>query len=491
MKIETQPMENHQVRLIAELDQDLMESYKRRAARKISQETRIPGFRPGKAPYDVIRRLYGEESIEKQAISMLVDDTYPKMLEESGIKPSAPGSLDDILSTNPPKLAFTIPLEPTVELCDYHAIRKTYQPEPVSEEEVQKALDNLQLAYGTAEPVSRPAQIGDLVYIKLSGQLTEEAQEEEEREVIKERPYQLIIEEEDEETAWPFKGFSKELIGLAADEGKTIIYQYPDNSPFEKLRGKEVEFLVTVQSVKEIKKPALDDEFAKSTGEYQSLEEMLSSLRSNMEANRLREYDNKYFSELVDEIASQSTIKYPPVLLEQQTEELLESFIENLEERHIELNTFLKANKIDRETFIEKQIRPAAKKQLEHSLVLDKIGEQEKIDIDRETLVKETTQTLQRFTDMPGFQSPKSSSERQRMVDVVFRNTAERLMNQQILDRLKAIATGQFKSDEIENSVPLPEENPVADQTAAEPSQTADEKPVPAKKRSASKKKEI
>ncbi len=94
LKIEKQLQDDHQVKLIVEVEPERMEANKRRAARKLAERGKIPGFRPGKAPYDVIRLHYGDEAIIEQAVDFLVDEVYPKALEEADVKPAAPGALE-------------------------------------------------------------------------------------------------------------------------------------------------------------------------------------------------------------------------------------------------------------------------------------------------------------------------------------------------------------------------------------------------------------
>ncbi|MCX7976476.1 MAG: trigger factor, partial [Bellilinea sp.] len=213
MKLEIQPRDDHQVNVIAEFENELLEQFKRRSARKIAEKTRIPGFRPGKAPYDVVRRVVGDEALLEQAIEDLIDEYYPKILEEAQIKPGAAGNLEKILSLDPPKFSFIVPLEPEVDLGNYKDIRLEYSPEAVEEQEVTEFLKRLQTNYSTAEPVDRPAQDGDLVYVKFSGKLTQPAEGEDEV-VFPERPAQFILGSDlMENRSFPFPGFSENLVG--------------------------------------------------------------------------------------------------------------------------------------------------------------------------------------------------------------------------------------------------------------------------------------
>ena len=91
MNVEKQILDDHQAKLVVDVDKEQLEVFKRRAARKLAERGKIPGFRPGKAPYNIIARTFGEEAITEQAIEMLMDDIYPKVLEEAQVEPAAAG----------------------------------------------------------------------------------------------------------------------------------------------------------------------------------------------------------------------------------------------------------------------------------------------------------------------------------------------------------------------------------------------------------------
>jgi len=222
LKIETQPLEDQQVKIIAEIEPEKMESFKVRAARKISRNAKIPGFRPGKAPYDVVRRQYGDAAIEQEAVEIMLDELYPQILDEAGVKPSAAGTLEQIISMDPPKFSFLVPIEPDVILGDYRAVRKAYTPEPVTDDEYNKVIKNLQRNFATAEPVEdRAVEEGDLVYLKIDGEFVKP--EEDQKEIVKDMPFQVFVEkEQSNKDEWPFPGFGLKLVGAKENDEVVI-----------------------------------------------------------------------------------------------------------------------------------------------------------------------------------------------------------------------------------------------------------------------------
>ena len=133
MKIQKELLEDHQIELNVEIDADPYEKAKHQAARKIAKKVKIPGFRPGKAPYNVILRHVGEGAIVEDAVDILIEDIYPKILDEAEIQPYGPGSLQNIESLDPPTFKFLVPLAPEVELGDYKVLEIPYEMPEVDE----------------------------------------------------------------------------------------------------------------------------------------------------------------------------------------------------------------------------------------------------------------------------------------------------------------------------------------------------------------------
>ncbi len=441
MKFEKKELNDNQIEITVEADKDQFQTAKIRAAISISKGSKIPGFRPGKAPYDVIKRTYGEELIEERAVELLVNQIYPELLKEADIKPHGPGNLEEIISKDPPKFRFKIPLEPVIDLGDYKSIRQAYKLPKVEKSEFDKVLENLQLNYATAEAADRPAEKGDLVSVKINAVLTKPDKDQEPN-ILKSTPHQVIIGEQSDEEQFPFNGFGDQLIGLKAGDTKEFTHEYSRESNYEKLRGKEAQFSITVDSVKALTKPALDDQFAKMVGleKYADLEE---SIRLQLETRTKNEYENKYFDELLEKIIKKAKLKYPPQMLEDEIKDVLKSVEQDIARQNLDLDTYLKINNREKEDFIEKDIKPSAVKRLEQALVIDEIGRQEKIELDQKELQKEFTKTFMKMQSAPNFRGLQKEFTTKKLSNMVVMQAASRLMNQQTLNKLRSIATGE------------------------------------------------
>ena len=444
MKFEKKQLDNHQIEITVETDEEQFNKSKGKAAREISKESKIPGFRPGKAPYDVVQRIYGEDYIEERAVELMINELYPQIIKEADIKPYGPGKLDDVLEKNPPKFQLTIPLEPTVELADYKTLKVPYKLPKTTEKEIEAVLKNLQTNYATAEEVDRPTESGDLVTAVINAELTK-PDEGQDAQILKDTPHQAILGENTEEEQFPFKGFSDNLIGMSKGEEKEFTHKYPKESDFEHLRGKEVKFKVRLETVKKLVKPKLDDEFAKTLG-LDDLKTVKESIQLQLETEKRNEYDNEYYDDLLDKLVKKSVVKYPPLALEDEINDVLSNFESNLAKQNLDLDTYLKINSREREDFVEKDIKPAAQKRLEHALVMDEVSRTEKIELDQAELQQEYARSFMQMQSGPDFQKLQKQFTTQKLANVTVMQAASRLMNQKTLEQLKAYANGEMEA---------------------------------------------
>src|SRR5512141_3044726 len=234
LKIEKTIEENHEAKLVVEIDPELMDKYKRRAARKIAERGKIAGFRPGKAPYEMVVRTYGEQPIIEQAVDFLIDAEYQNILKEADVNPGAAGSLESIDSLEPPKFTFRVPLAPTVDLGDIHSLRMPYEWMAPDQADVDKAIEDLRQMYATTENVEREVQEGDYVLVDVKSETPE----------LNRTGFAAFVRSEERDTEWPYNGFARELMGLKPGDTKTIRHTFPEDWELEALRGKETEMEV-------------------------------------------------------------------------------------------------------------------------------------------------------------------------------------------------------------------------------------------------------
>ncbi|MDK2981842.1 MAG: trigger factor [Chloroflexota bacterium] len=485
MKFEKKQLDNHQVEIIVETDEEQFKKSKGKAAREISKESKIPGFRPGKAPYDVVERIYGEDYIEERAVELVINELYPQIIKEADIKPYGPGKLDEILEKNPPKFQLTIPLEPVVELADYKTLKVPYKLPKTTAKDIDEVLKNLQTNYATAEEVDRPSASGDLVTAVINAELTK-PDKDQDAQILKDTPHQAVLGENTDEEQFPFKGFSDNLIGMSVGEEKEFSHKYPKDSEYEHLRGKEVQFKVRLETVKKLIKPELNDEFAQTLG-LDDLKTVKESIKLQLETEKRNEYDNEYYDELLDKLVKKSVVKYPPLALEDEIKDVVTNFEANLAKQNLDLDTYLKINTRKEEDFMENDIKPAAQKRLEQALVMDEVSRIEKIELDQNELQQEYARSFMQMQSGPDFQKLQKQFTTQKLANATVMQAASRLMNQKTLERLKDYASGEMEAREKEAKEKEAAEKKAKEDEAKVEKETAEPKAEakPAKKKAA------
>lgn len=451
MKIQTEFTDDQQAKVIVEFEPEVLEQYKHKAARKIAQNTRIPGFRPGKAPYNMVLNYVGEGSIMDEAIGLIVDKFYPEILSEEKLKPYSEGSLDNITSEDPLTLLFTVPLEPVVELGSLDDLKEPYQPPVISEEEVQDYILQVRRNTGTIVPLDTPAIEGDLVFFTLTA-VNGQPKEGEDQIIESPLPQQVLIpsEQEQEDDEWPFKGFARKLIGAKADDEIEITYQYPEDETYEKFSGKQVVFKVKVQSVKGLQLREIDEAFLKEMGDFTNPEEMEQYIRERLEADAVAEYDDDYYNDLIDRIRQNSTIKYPPQMLEDEINDVLERVENQLKDRQMDLDVYLKIRKIDKETLIKDEIKPTAITRLERSLVAKELTKKYDLRLSEEELEHQVEVVLTALMQSGELEEVKRTLGEKKFGSSVAVTAAEQAVDKKIRQFLRRIASPEsLLADEL------------------------------------------
>jgi trigger factor len=448
LNIEKQYQDDHSVKLIVEVDAEKMNTYKRRAATKLSTRAKIPGFRPGKAPYDIVVRSLGEGAIAEQAVDLFIDAEYGNILTQADVNPGAAGSLESVDSLDPMKMTFRVPLAPEVDLGEYHAVRMPYEWEKPGDKEVDDALENLRQMYATTETVEREIQVGDYVLLDVESETPE----------LNRTGFAAFVRSEEKDTEWPYNGFANELVGLKPGESKTIAHTFPEDWDVEEIKA-------TVKTVRGVTLPDLDDELAKMAGAGETLDALKEVVRKDVEMRSQDEYDDKFFVELIEKVKEGATIKYHAHTIAHEGEHVLSDLSSRIAQQGMDLETYFKLRGTTREKFIEEEVNPVAKKRLERGLILDEVVRQEKISVDNASIEAEYNNTMISLMQQGmDFSKVRGGKKGQRQLsEAIAMESASRVMTRKALDMLKSIAKGEYKPVEE-----TPAEEPKQEEAGAE-----------------------
>ena len=458
MKIDTSFQEDHQVKLTVEIEQETLEGSKRRAAKQIAKKVKIPGFRPGKAPYDVIQKHVSEATILENALELIIDDIYPKAIEESEIKPYGPGSLENFTNEDPPIFEFTVPLLPEVKLEDIRKLRINYEKKEVKDEDINQVIDNLRENQAIIEPADRKIEEGDMVYIVLSGERKGE-EDESKKTLIEERRYPVIIEKEgvDQKSEYPYPGFSRELIGLTADDEKTLEFHFADDYEFDKLQGITGLYNIKIEEVKARSLPELNDEFVKSVGDYEDLDGMREDISKTLSERFENERNAEYEDQIIKKLLNQVEIKYPPQMLEHEIDHFIEDLERQLAQQGLDIDLYKKSRDIEIEELRE-EVKPNAEERMKRGLIIMEVAEQEEISLTQEEIEEKTQQTLTEIKQMYSEQEVKKFTQPQVLERLVNRIITDEIISR-TLERLRIIAKGEKIPEKVDNAATEKETN--------------------------------
>lgn len=387
MKVSTERLPESQVELRIEVEDERLRKAKASAYRRLAGKVRIPGFRPGKVPPDVLERHLGEGAVLHEALDRLMPQVYREALEQEEIEPIDQARYE--LVTEEPLVAkFTVPVRPKVDLGDYTSLRVPREPVSVEPERVQDGLEALRHRYATFEPVDRPVQWGDILRAGVGGEIDGNTFVREE-----DAEFQLA-----EGRAISIPGFAEGLIGREKGAEFELELTVPDDAPDERLRGKEARYRVVIKELKQEVLPELDEDFARQVGEGFS---DITALRSRVEADLLealeREAERSYHDSALDALVERAQTEYPPVVIEREVERLLSEEVRAAQpagpqargasERET-LGRFLeRAGKSEDE--LRKELEPIAEARIRRSLVLSELAEAEHIQVTDEEVEAE------------------------------------------------------------------------------------------------------
>lgn len=400
MKTEFTDVSETRKHLAFEIPSDVVDAEIDRVAKGYSRTVRVPGFRPGKVPAAVVRQRYKDQilyDVAHDLIPRLVGDA----LRERGLEPVATPDIKDVSIEEGQPLKFVADFEtlPPIDPGEYTGVTLRKQPAVLEVGAVDQAIERLRQQAARWHPVEgRPAAAGDTLLVDLTRTRRRRlvalpgepgpppAHEEDD----KPETLQGVSIELGNESNPP--GFDDHLIGTAAEDHRTFTSTLPTNYAVAELAGATMDYDVTVKAVRHKELPALDDDFAKELGEFDSLDALRDRVRHDLQHEAEHESDHKLRHDLLQTLAGRMRMA-PDVLVDREIDRRLEEFVRRLMEQGVDPN---KAN-IDWQEFRERQ-RQAAADTVRSTLVVDEIARREQIEATDEDLDQE----IARFAERSG-----------------------------------------------------------------------------------------
>ena len=443
--------DSHEILLTAEVVPERVQKELRAMAKKMGKRVRIPGFRPGKAPVNIIISRLGRDYLLQEVADDMIDEAHQAAIETVMDEVSGGAALRDI-RLEPLSFEFVAPLKSEVDPGDYRSIR--IDAEEVDDEKVQEMvadeLENIQDQNKVWTPVEdRPVQYGDLVTlgIKMTIDGEEELNEEEWDIIPSETDYTMSPE------------FDANVAGMTLGESKTFTLTFPEDAA-SKWSGKEGEFEVEVKTIKAEELPELTDDLVAENSDYETIEAFIESseisIREGLEAEAEREFQRK----MLEALKEGATIRYAPATLYQEVQRL-EAEREDIYKSYGFESTeeLLKLQGKTREQYLA-ELEPEAKARLEEELLLDEIVKREKLDASDYELAQYIRGAGISPEDAEKFVQRLEDDEYYRLYILML------VLRRKAHDLLTAIARGE--------DVPEPGEHPV-EEAPEEPEEEAEE----------------
>jgi trigger factor len=378
IKTNTTELPDSRVRVEVEVPTEALERELKTAASQLGREMRVPGFRSGKVPAEVVLQQVGREAVMDEAVRRGLPGWYEEALADAGIQTVGDPQVD--LSDLPEKgapLAFTIEVGvvPPAQLGDYKGVEVGRREPKVDDQEVEAELERIRESLASLETVDRSAGEGDFVVMDYVGSLdgTEFEGGEGRGQVVELGSGRLI------------PGFEEQLKGASAGDQRTVELTFPDDYPAEQLAGQDASFTVEVKEVKEKKLPELDDDFAVEAGGYDSLDELRAEIQSRIAQAEERAIEAEFREAAVDAVVAQAKVEVPHELVHSKAHEMWHRTARRLQAQGIDPDQYLAMTGKEEEELVTES-EPEAETALKREAVLAAIVETEGIEVSDEEI---------------------------------------------------------------------------------------------------------
>ncbi|MBM4407784.1 MAG: trigger factor [Chloroflexi bacterium] len=409
MKLTVTPAPGSALRIVIELPPERFGAAINEAVRALSRRTRVPGFRPGKAPRVVLERQLGPSAVTDEALEHLVERAYRDAIVELRLLPLTRPEVDVTSAEEGQPVVFTatVPVRPEVKLGDYRNFNFRPEIETIDDARIDKVVEELRDQQAILEPVEdRGAENGDYAVIGFTG--TRDGQ-----------PFDggsaermpLIIGEDR-----LIPGFEANLLGLRVGDRRDFDITFPDDYGEASLAGKPAHFQVELRELRRKVLPPLDDDLARQFGDYEDLVALRAEIGTRLRRNAVDKARHGFADRIIDyavanadfelpahldlEPGQRDTRGLPEILVEQETEVMHDEFRSTLARQGMTEEAYLKVTK-QSEADLHAEFRPRAEERVKVLLVTSRVAEAEGVQISDEEVEAEVARGRRQYGENP------------------------------------------------------------------------------------------
>jgi trigger factor len=369
----TERLGTDRVKLRVEVPEDALGPAINAVYRRWAGEIKVPGFRKGKVPRQLIDARVGPEAVREEALKDALPDFYREAMRAEDLHALAPPDIDVVTFEPGSPLVFeaTVDVRPDIELPDFSSLRVDMPEDEVTDADLNEQLDRLRDRFAELETASREARRGDHVLIDLKGSVHDEP--------VEGASAPDYLYEVGSRTG-PAK-LDEEIEGNRAG----AILKFTDTVPQGEFADQEITFTVLIKEVKAKKLPALDDEFAKTVGEFDTLEELKEDIRSKISEVKSQMAEEELRRRVLEELVSATDLTPPEKLVEGEFEHRLHHFEDDLKRAGLTIDDYGRETQLT-ELEIRRDIRDQAARGIKAELILEEIATRNEIQITDEDL---------------------------------------------------------------------------------------------------------
>ena len=389
MSVQVEKLEKNMAKLTVEVPAEKVEKAIQTAYQKNRKSINIPGFRKGKAPRQLIEKMYGKEIFYNDAIDEMLPGEYAQAVEECGEEIVSRPQLEVVQmeSGKPFIFAATVAVKPAVTLGEYKGVQVEKAPVEVTDEEISAEINKEREANSRTITVDdRPVEKGDIVSLDFEGFVDGEAFE-----GGKGENYDLTI---GSNTFIP--GFEDQLVGAEIGKELDVNVTFPEEYGQADLAGKAAVFKCRVNGIKVKELPEADDEFAQEVSEFDTLDEYKDDIRARLLKDKEEEAKRVKEDAVIEKIIENAQMEIPDAMVEYQAEQLMDDFARRLQAQGLSLPVYFQYTGMTEEQYLE-QMKPRALKNIQSRLVLEAVADAENIEITEEDMEAEMNRMAETY----------------------------------------------------------------------------------------------